>query len=528
MSLPQSQTSGRFSWHWMAVALLLGVGALVRFHDIGGPSLWMDEIWSIEIASGRDHAHDQLPTGILMTEQRDLTSLAGSPPWWRVWSARSDYTYPPLYPLLLRWWMDLFGNGAAAVRSLSAVFCVAAIAAFFDVCRLLHGARLALLGAAMMTLAVAQIDIAQEARCYAMMLFLALACAGAMVRIEARGATKRRLLALAGFLAAMLLTHYLSIGLAVALLVYALIRLRGLDRRGVILALAGGAALALAVWAPSLYWQVRHLPGGTPLFLREADPARHASRTLRRVLGLPGEFLCGEAAAERMFRGQTPGDQILTVFLLLIAVLTLLVPFLRLRRRHDLWLWCLWILGNVGLLTLADAARGTTMAGYLRYTILASPAVYALIATFDWPRRPVLRHALGLAVLAAVALVSADRLAHPAPAKEDWRAAAADLQASAGSDEPIVFFNADPWVAPGMWYMCLHYYWPRCENPWLLLRRPPEGKLLEQLQSRSSMWLVGVDAQTAGPIVFPGWQVQRVFRPTEAVCICRMIRIAQP
>jgi len=52
---------------------------------------------------------------------------------------------PALYYILLRWWMDALGTGAAAARLLSAIFSLAAAAVFFDVCRLLHGARIALL-----------------------------------------------------------------------------------------------------------------------------------------------------------------------------------------------------------------------------------------------------------------------------------------------------------------------------------------------------------------------------------------------
>ena len=522
MTLLQSQTSRHLSWHATALVVMLAVGAWVRFHDIGGPSLWMDEIWSIEIASGRDHAHDQLPTGILMTRQRDLTSLAGSPPWWRVWSARSDYTYPPLYPLLLRWWMDLFGNGAAAVRSLSAVFGLAAIAVMFDVCRWLHGRRTAFLAAGMMALAVAQVDVAQEARSYALLILLALGCCDLVVRIQALGPAPRRLVLLAIFTSATFLTHYLSLGVLAVLVLYALVKLRGSQRRRTLSAFAVGAALTALLWAVPFYHQVRDFPTGTPNFLREAV-SQHKEYTLRRVVGLPGEFLLGEIDAERIFRSPSPSDRVLTGILLAAAVFTLVLPFLRLFHRRDLLIWSAWLLGTIGVVAAVDLTHGTTLSGYIRYTILASPAVYAVIASFRWPARPLLRDGVALVVLAWVAITAVQRLHQPAPPKEDWRQLAAALDANASRDDLVVYFNEDPWVAPGTWYMCLRYYLPESNRAWLLLRSRPDAALLRQLQSRDHLWLIGLYPAADGPELLPGWRPAGPELRTTAGAICLMV-----
>ncbi len=57
------------------LVVILIAGALLRFSNLTHSSLWMDEIWSIEIACGRGHAHDQLAEGIIRTDQIDLTTL---------------------------------------------------------------------------------------------------------------------------------------------------------------------------------------------------------------------------------------------------------------------------------------------------------------------------------------------------------------------------------------------------------------------------------------------------------------------
>ena len=195
----------------LALALILVIGAVLRVAWIGTPSLWMDEIGSIQVATGHGLVHDQLPIGIIEHDQVNLTQLWGADPWWQIWTAGSDNVNPPLYYILLRWWMDLFGTGATAVRMLSAIFSLAAVVVLFDVCRLLHGPRIGSLAAALTVLAGAQLDFAQDARAYAMLIFLGLCCCDAVVRIERAGATPRRLATLAVLLVAMALTHYFSL-----------------------------------------------------------------------------------------------------------------------------------------------------------------------------------------------------------------------------------------------------------------------------------------------------------------------------
>lgn len=151
---PPRSAAARF-WLWFSLLILLA--CFFRFYDISGPSLWMDEIWSIELSTGRGSAHDLLPTGSIQTTQFDLTSLTGAPAWWKIWTTMGRVIHPPLYHIALRWWMDGFGNSPTAARTLSAVVSLAAILVFFDVCRLLHGPSTALWAVALMALSVAQL-----------------------------------------------------------------------------------------------------------------------------------------------------------------------------------------------------------------------------------------------------------------------------------------------------------------------------------------------------------------------------------
>ncbi|MGA2442997.1 MAG: hypothetical protein ABSH08_18750, partial [Tepidisphaeraceae bacterium] len=124
------------------LSAVLLVAAFFRLAQISAPSLWMDEIWSVEMAMGRGSLHDHLPPNVIHYDQPLLTGIDNAAPWWSICTHLSGVTHPPLYFVVLRWWIDLFGNSAAAIRSLSVIFSLAGIVVFFDLCRFLHGPKI--------------------------------------------------------------------------------------------------------------------------------------------------------------------------------------------------------------------------------------------------------------------------------------------------------------------------------------------------------------------------------------------------
>ena len=139
--------------HLAVVIGILLIAAAVRVYGMNEPSLWLDEIWTIETATGRGSPHTVMPQGVILSPAPQFLSLDDAPPWWRIWTGMREMTHPPLYLILLRWWMDAFGTSAIAVRSFSAIASLAAVALMFDVVRLLRGANAALWAAAIMALA---------------------------------------------------------------------------------------------------------------------------------------------------------------------------------------------------------------------------------------------------------------------------------------------------------------------------------------------------------------------------------------
>jgi hypothetical protein len=187
----------------------------------------------------------------------------------------------------------------------------------------------------------------------------------------------------------------------------------------------------------------------------------------------------------------------------------------------------IWVIATAGPLAGSDIFRHSTFLEFPRYTVLASPAVYALLASIDWPPRPVMRDTAGLCTLVLVAIFAAMRVYQGPQSKEDWRELAGHLDHQAGGDELLVFYGNDPWISPGMWYMGFNYYAPQSNRPWLILHGPADDQLMGQLKGRPSLWLIGRDPAEDGVELFPGWEPTDQW-VTTAGAACRMVLPGHP
>ncbi len=120
------------------------LAAALRAYDIGAASLWNDELFSRYYA--------QLGLRYMWTKGFSLE------------------TTPPTYYTLLVGWMHAFGDGEAAMRSLSLVASVATVPLAYALAREFVDVDRALFAALLFALSPMQIYFAQEARAYALML----------------------------------------------------------------------------------------------------------------------------------------------------------------------------------------------------------------------------------------------------------------------------------------------------------------------------------------------------------------------
>lgn len=245
-------------WVTVLSVLVVGAGLVLRFW--ARSALWLDEALSVNIAS--------LP----------LSDLHGA--------LRQD-GHPPLYYVLLHGWMDLFGQGDRAVRTLSGLFAVALLPLIWVAGTRLGGRRVALYAVLLTALSPYALRYATETRMYALVALLAL-----MLWLVTTSALERpvwwRLVAIALGTGVLLWTHYWAMWfLAAGMLGTAMHgwRAHRAGERDVVRAsmlVLGAAVVGCATflpWVPTLLYQGAHT--GTPwarpvrptemVFFTEAD-----------------------------------------------------------------------------------------------------------------------------------------------------------------------------------------------------------------------------------------------------------------
>jgi hypothetical protein len=216
------------------VAVILG-GAVVRFWGLGAQSLWYDEWLTTEATSGG-----------LVDVVRHTANREGIP--------------PPFF--LLMWgWVRVFGDGEAALRTVSALAGVATIPVAYAIVREVGQPRRAARAAALLVaVSPALVWYSQEARPYSLLALFSGLTVLTFLRVWRAGSTARRndLLLWSLACAAALAVHYFAVFL-VAAEAGALLAARRLPWRRVALACVP-ATVVLALLAPVALEQRSHGP----------------------------------------------------------------------------------------------------------------------------------------------------------------------------------------------------------------------------------------------------------------------------
>jgi len=131
----------------LLLGLIIAIGSFLRIYNLGTESLWLDESISVDFSSGS--------IGSIIAE------IAG----------RNN---PPLYWIILHFWIKLFGTSEAAIRSISAIFGILAIFVTYLVGRELFNRRVGLIASLISAVSYFHVYYSQEARPYALLLLLSL------------------------------------------------------------------------------------------------------------------------------------------------------------------------------------------------------------------------------------------------------------------------------------------------------------------------------------------------------------------
>ena len=225
-------------WPAVGVAVVLVVGVLTRF--VTTSHLWLDEAQTVAIAA--------LPLG-------DIPE-----------GLRHDGA-PPLFYVILHFWMKVFGTGELSTRFLPGVFAVAALPLTWLAARRLGGTRVAWAAVLLLASSPFAVRYATEARMYSLVVLLVLIGYLAAAELLERPSSMRAAVGVGLVTAALLLTHYWSLYLLFVVgLTFLVVARRGDGvrragaRRGLV-AMALGS-LAFVPWVPSFLYQLQHT--GTP------------------------------------------------------------------------------------------------------------------------------------------------------------------------------------------------------------------------------------------------------------------------
>jgi 4-amino-4-deoxy-L-arabinose transferase-like glycosyltransferase len=362
-----------------ALLLIVLLAALLRFASLDAQSFWFDEFLTVgDIDRGFG---DML---------RDLDELG-------------EIT-PPLYFILASAWSTLFGDGEVGLRSLSAVLGTATIPVLYAIARTVSTERAGLYAAAFGAVNPLLIWYSQEARSYALLIFLS-ALSLLFTVLALRDDRPVWLLCWTAVAGLALTTHYLAGALLLPEAALLVLRLRG-RRLEPIAAVAGLVAVVVGS-APLIAEQVGTASwfGDIPLASRLAEVPPHflvgLSTPTALLPLLAGVLACaGIVSALVLGRRQERQAVVLTAGIGLGGFIVLLVGSLAdhdyLLTRNALPLW-------IPLAVAVGVAFGASGAAP-RLRFAGAVCLFSI--------------SLGVAIWAALT---------PPSHRPDWRGVAADL-----------------------------------------------------------------------------------------------------
>ncbi|MEA5627276.1 glycosyltransferase family 39 protein [Nostoc sp. UHCC 0251] len=185
------------SWLRFLIIFLLAMGILFRFFNLDGKVYWHDETYTSLRISGYtiNEAKQQLFNNRVIdkesfaqfqgaNQQKTLNATIMT-------LAKEAPYHPPLYYIIARLWMEIFGNSVTAIRSLSACISLLVFPCVYWLCRELFNVPLSVPGVAMPAAGVAialmaispiHLVYAQEAQEYILWLVTILLSSASLLR----------------------------------------------------------------------------------------------------------------------------------------------------------------------------------------------------------------------------------------------------------------------------------------------------------------------------------------------------------
>jgi mannosyltransferase len=349
LKLRKSIGSYILSGERLGIILILLLGLLLRVYDLNTESIWVDELTSIELAN---------------------STLS------QIIEDRSQSVNPPLYFIILHYWVHLFGDTEFSVRFPSVIFGAISLVMIYKTGEILADKGVGLLSEFLLALSAFHISYAQEARAYTLMTMLALISMYCFMRLL----DSKKWVFLIGYLVSSILlmyTHFYGLFIVLAQGIYFLSlpllskgRLKLTFKQW--LALQGLLIILYLPWLKILITQLLTIQNGywipAPMLWSLIESFLEYSNKSKKLLLC---FLMLSFFSVLTFKGE----------LYRKMPLQSLKNYLwntRVSISRPTYLLILWL--AVPILLPFVVSKFSTPIYYTRYTIIASLAFYILIA----------------------------------------------------------------------------------------------------------------------------------------------------
>ncbi|MEH1893595.1 MAG: glycosyltransferase family 39 protein [Nostoc sp.] len=148
------------SWLRFLIILLLAMGVLFRFFNLDGKVYWHDETYTSlrisgytitevkqQIFNNRVIAGESFAQFQGANQQKNLNDTIMT-------LAKEDSHHPPLYYIIARLWMEIFGNSVTTIRSLSVFISLLVFPCVYWLCRELFNVPLSVSSVAIALMAI--------------------------------------------------------------------------------------------------------------------------------------------------------------------------------------------------------------------------------------------------------------------------------------------------------------------------------------------------------------------------------------
>lgn len=426
---------------WLLIGVLL-LAAIVRIHDVGTRSLWEDEGWTLVLSTG--------PTIPDIVQRMAFDQ------------------HPPLYFVAIHLWRDVAGSSEFALRMLSVLTGIIAVAGIYQLGKSMFGPMTGILAALFLALSDHHIDLSQDVRHYAQMAtFIILSSWFYFRLIKTDTPSRATRIGYVLISAALLYSHYLGGFVLVCQFLHLGLFTRPFHRLRWAMFHLIAVGIAFSPWLPVMYRQ-NQVRWVTPLYYLNALPNTHATYLMVR------DALFGKQYA-------------ITLFLLTLGLVWISYQQGRIKVRPlgPPFFALFWLAAYIAVTVYLNQERQFLT---VRNFLVVTPAIALLVGHGLANLQAELRLFLvGILVIMSLTTVDTRQLKPP------WREVTQNITEFHNPGEPILM---DIWVGD----FSVRYYVEQQmgqDTPWLSIREATEAYstqflpyLLTYVRDLDAFWLV--------------------------------------